>query len=35
MRNLMLNNPVTEETAGKTRRTKLPKQGLLQKKERK
>ena len=35
MRNQMLNNPITAETAGKTGRTKLQKQGFQQKKERK
>ena len=35
MRNQMLNNPITAETAGKTERTKLQKQGFQQKKERK
>ena len=35
MRNQMLNNPITEEIAGKTERTELRKQGFQQKKERK
>ena len=35
VRNQMLNNPITEETAGKTGRTKLQKQRFQQKKERK
>ena len=35
MRNHMLNNAITAETAGKTGRTKLRKQGFQQKKERK